>query len=476
VLTAVNDAAAGIGLRAGLSFADACAIHPALAWAESAPEQDGRLLENVAQWCERYTPLVGMDFPDGLFLDITGVAHLFGGEAALACDLAKRLATQGLQARIAVADTAGAAWAAARYAKMPLVPAGQTAAVLAPLPLAALRLSSETRDGLVQLGFKTIGDIMARPRAPLTARFGEALMQRLGQALGREDEPIMPRTPVPPLSVEQGSPEPLLRDEDILAVLARLEERLCALLESRGQGARRMLASFFGVDGTVHRLQVGASRPLRDAVRLHRLFTDKFSLAKWENEFGFDRIRLAVLEAESFAPSQNCLGGGEEGGELANLIDCLSARLGAARVLRLMPQDTHVPELESVAVPASGATEFTPPTPNPYPHWGRGSDQDSLAPPRPLRLFERPEPISAIAEIPDGPPVRFRWRRVAHDVVRVEGPERIAMPWWRDQHDRALTRDYFRVETTDGARLWLYREGLYEQTAQPRWFLHGFLP
>jgi protein ImuB len=264
VLTAVNDAAARLGLRAGLSFADACAIHPALAWTESAPEQDARLLENVAQWCERYTPLVGMDPPDGLFLDITGVAHLFGGEAALARDLAKRLASQGLQARIAIADTAGAAWAASRHAKMPLIPAGQTAAVLAPLPLAALRLSRETRDGLVQLGFKSIGDIMARPRAPLTARFGEALMQRLDQALGREDEPITPRTPVPPLSVEQGSSEPLLRDEDILAVLARLEERLCALLESRGEGARRMLASFFGVDGTVHRLQVGASRPLRD--------------------------------------------------------------------------------------------------------------------------------------------------------------------------------------------------------------------
>ena len=486
VLTAVNDVAARLGLRVGLSFADACAIHPALAWAESAPEQDARLLEAIADWCERYTPLVGLDPPDGLFFDITGAAHLFGGEVSLARDLVKRLAAQGLHARIAIADTVGAAWAVARHGKMPFVPPGQTAAALAPLPLAGLRLSSEIHDGLAQLGFKAIGDIMDRPRAPLAARFGEGLMRRLDQALGRDDEPITPRTPIPPLSVEQGFPEPLLRDEHVLAVLARLEERLCGLLESRGEGARRMLASFFGVDGTVHQLQIGISRPLRDAARLHRLFTDKFSLQQWENEFGFDRIRVAVLEAESFVPSQKDLAGGGEGGELVHLVDRLSARLGAARVLRLMPQDTHVPELESVAVPASSAAEFTSRlrrgrrgearTTKPGGWVECPSRQDSLAPPRPLRLFERPEPISAIAEIPDGPPVRIRWRRVSHDIARVEGPERIAMPWWRDKDNRALTRDYFRVETVGDARLWLYREGLYEETAQPRWFLHGFLP
>jgi protein ImuB len=491
LLIAINDTAARLGLRVGMSFADACAICPALDWAETAPEEDTSLLIAIAEWCERYTPLVGIHSPDGLIFDITGVAHLFGGEAALARDLLTRLKAQAFHACIGIADTVGAAWAAARHGKTPIIPPGETEEALAPLPLSALRLAPEIRDGLVQLGLKTVGDIMARPRAPLATRFGAELMQRLDQAMGREEEPITPRLPVPPFSVEQGFPEPLLRDEDLTAVLARLTERLCASMEKRGQGARQMLASFFGVDGTVNRLQIGTSRPLHDAARLYRLFTDKFAHVQWDNEFGYDRIRLAALETGMLLPAQKDLSCGEDGPELAHLIDRLTVRLGATRVLRFLPQDSHVPEQESVVIPAASAEEFA--SSSTSPSWGgrRGearraepggwgeqssqAHQDSLAPPRPLRLFERPEPIDVIAEVPDSPPVKFRWRRVAHDVARVEGPERIAMPWWCDGHHRAMTRDYFRVETRDGARLFLYREGLYDETAHPRWFLHGFL-
>jgi protein ImuB len=466
-LIAINDAAAKLGLRVGMSFADACAICPALDWAEMAPDEDARILDGVAGWCERYTPLVGTHPPDGLIFDITGVAHLFGGEAGLARDLLTRLKAQEFHARIGIADTVGGAWAASRYGKTPIIPSGGMAEALAPLPLAALRLAPEIRGGLIQLGLKTIGDIMARPRAPLTARFGAELMLRLDQAMGRDEEPITPRLPLPPFSVEQGFPEPLLRDEDLTVVLAQLTEQLCDLLEKRGQGARQMLASFFGVDGTVNRLQIGTSRPLREAARLHRLFTDKFALVQWDNAFGFDRIRLAALETELLAPAQKHLTSGEDGSDLAHLIDRLTTRLSAIRVLRFMPQDSHVPEQASIAIPAVSAQEFSP---DEFPQ------QDSLAPARPLRLFERPELIDAIAAVPDGPPVRFRWRRVSHDVTRVEGPERIAMPWWCDGKKRAMTRDYFRVETRDGARLFLYREGLYGETTHPRWFLHGFLP
>ena len=489
LLIAIDDAAARLGLRVGMSFADACAICPALDWAETAPDEDARILDSVAGWCERYTPLVGMHPPDGLIFDITGVAHLFGGEAGLARDLLTRLKAQRFHARIGIADTVGAAWAAARHGKIPIIPPGRTSEALAPLPLAALRLTPEIRDGLIQLGLKTVADIMVRPRAPLTARFGAEPMQRLDQAMGWEEEPITPRVPLAPFSVEQGFPEPLLRDEDLTAVLARLTERLCALMEKRGQGARQLLASFFGVYGTVNRIQVGTSRPLHDAARLHRLFTDKFALAQWDNEFGYDRIRLAALETELLVPAQKDLSSGEEGPEFAHLIDRLTARLGDTNVLRFMAQDSHVPEHASVAIPAASAQEFS---------LDEFSHQDSLTPPRPLRLFERPERIDAIAEVPDGPPVRFRWRRVSHHVIRVEGPERIAMPWWRDapsperlsrstpdqvggrlsptRGEVNLTRDYFRVETRDGARLWLYREGLYGETAQPSWYLHGFLP
>jgi len=475
----VNDAAARAGLRVGLSFADACAIYPTLDWVESAPQDDARVLAALADWCERYTPLVGLDAPDGLLFDITGVAHLFGGDAALARDVVRRLAGFGFHARIGIADTVGAAWAAARYGKTAIILTGQMREALAPLPLGALRLAPETRDGLIQLGLKTVRDIMDRPRGPLTARFGAGLMRRLDQALGREEEPISPRTPVAPLSAEQGFPEPLMRDEDLLAVLAPLIARLCEALEKRGEGARRMRAVFFGVDGKSFRLEIGTSRALRDAARLYRLFTDKFDLATWDNEFGFDRIRVCVLESESRAAAQTDLTAGEEGPECAHLIDRLSARLGESRVLRLMAQDTHVPEQASVPIPAASAKEFAP---RPLRFASRttspvnGGGNDSLASSRPVRLFERPEAIEAIAEIPDGPPVKFRWRRVAHEVARVEGPERIAMPWWRDGKNCALTRDYFRVETRIGVRLWLYRDGLYSETGSPRWFCHGFLP
>lgn len=467
-LVAVNDAAARADLRVGMSFADACAIYPALDWSDEAPHEDEKALLQLAEWCERYTPLVGLDAPDGLVCDITGVAHLFGGEAALARDMVRRLAGFGLSARIGIADSVGAAWAVAHHGKTVIVPPGMVREALAPLPLAALRIAAETRDGLAQLGLKTIGEIMTRPRQPLAARFGAGLMRRLDQALGEEEEPINPLTPVAPLSVEQGFPEPVTRDEDLLAVLMGLAARLCGLLEKRGAGARRMRASFFGVEGKVFRLEIGTSRPLRDAGRLTRLFTDKFTLATWDNEFGFDRMRVCVLESETRPPAQSHLTHTEDGPELSHLIDRLSAWLGESRVLRVMLQNSHVPEHACVGIPAASAKEFSP-----SPHTSEERrDQDSLAPSRPVRLFERPEIIDVIADTPDAPPVQFRWRRATHAVARVEGPERIAMPWWRKE---ILTRDYFRVETTEGVRLWLYREGLYSETGKPKWFCHGFL-
>jgi protein ImuB len=263
-----------------------------------------------------------------------------------------------------------------------------------------------------------------------------------------------------------------LRDEDVLHIIDRLTLHLCASLEKRGQGARRIMASVFGVDGRVFRLEIGTSRPLRDCTKLHRLFTDKFANATWDSEFGFDRIRVSVLEAESLGPAQKDLTAGEDNGHtLSHLIDRLTARLGECRVLALVEQDTHVPEHACVAIPAAEAEDFAS-----KPHKGEGIKLDTLAAARPVKLFERPELIEAVAEVPDGPPVRFTWRRTTHQVVRVEGPERIALPWWRDGKNRPLTRDYFRVETEAGARLWLYRDGLYGETVGPRWFLHGFLP
>jgi protein ImuB len=288
--------------------------------------------------------------------------------------------------------------------------------------------------------------------------------------LGEIDEPITPRMPVAPYSVERGFPEPLSRDEDLLATLAQLTENLCVLLQKRDEGARHIVAQFFAADGTMRRIAIGTSRPLRDVRQLHRLLADKFALTSWQDEFGYDRIRLLALVAEPFAPSQNDLTASDAGVDLAHLIDRLGARLGQTCVQRLIAQDSHVPEFASVAIPAASAAEFSSSSQR------EEIPQDTLALPRPLRLYARPELIKVIAEVPDKPPVRFRWRRVWHEVGRAEGPERIVMPWWRDGMASG-TRDYFRVEAKDGARFWLYREGVYgRETAEPRWYVHGLLP
>jgi protein ImuB len=557
-IAAMNDAAARLGLRTGMPLADARAMHPALAVAASDEAADRKLLEAVADWCDRYTPLVGLDVPDGFVLDITGCAHLFGGEAALGHDLLDRLARERLHARAAVADTVGCAWGVAHYGDAALVPPHGMLPALEPLPVAALRLAPEIVEALAELGLKLIGDLVDLPRAPLAARFGDILLRRIDQALGRLDEPITPRLPLPSYVTEQRFADPIGLERDVLGTIARLAERLCAAMERRQDGARLLQAALFRTDNKVYRIEVGTGAPLRDASRITRLFADRLATVGEDCDpgFGFDMVRLAALVTERSEPVQAALAGRgapDAEAELWHLIDRLGARFGPRRVTRLVPQDTHIPDYAVVAVPAaralSGGTTQLPPLPNrsrvyptsalaegsksatadfdcgervgvrgPFheseslktasklrlaerpPHSARQgaptsprtrgevhasasngalefdgeATQDSLAPTRPIRLFARPEPVEAVAEVPDGPPARFRWRRVLHEVAVAEGPERIAMEWWRDEAGQALTRDYFRLECRDGLRVWLYREGLYgRETAQPRWFLHG---
>jgi protein ImuB len=514
-IVALNDEAVRLGLRPGMPLADARAMYPSLPVADADPEADRRLLEAVADWCDRYTPLIGLDPPDGLMLDVTGCAHLFGGEAALARDLVARLTHQGFAIRAAIADTVGCASGVARYgdflsAVIPdarprrtprndeafrIVLRGETEAAILPLPIAALRIDPAIAAELATMGLKRVADLAARSRAPLAARFGEELIRRLDQALGREDEPITPRLPVPAAMAEQRFPEPVAREGDVLGTIEHLARQLAGVLERRGEGARLVQVALFRADGAVHRLEIGTGAPLRDAARVRRLFEDRLAVLgdACDPGFGYDVIRLSALVTERCDPVQTGLAGSDESEraeELAHLIDRLGARFGLRRVCRLMPQDTHIPEFAVAAVPAHAGSAkagaaFTLPTTRSA-RGGRGdgeiplseipanAEQDSLSPMRPLRLFERPEPVDAVAEVPDGPPVRFRWRHVLHEVAHAEGPERIAMEWWRDEAGRALTRDYFRVESKVGARVWLYREGLYgREVERPRWYLHG---
>jgi protein ImuB len=472
-ICALNDAAMALNLKMWMPLADACAMYPSL-WVENAdPQNDSALLETIADWCDRYTPLVGLDPPDGLIFDISGCAHLFGGEQALRDDLLERLSRQGLRAEVGIADTVGCAWAAARYGEVTLVPKGATRDSLRALPLAALRLGHVAIAALAQAGLKRIADVIDRPRAPLAARFGDEFLRRLDQALGRDNEPIRPRLPLPSYVAERRFPDPIVREEDVLGTIGQLACELGRLLERHGEGARLLQVALFRVDGKVHRLEAGTGRPLRDPDHIKRLFAERLVTVGEECDpgFGYDTLRLSALVCERLDPVQAGLAGQDDQIELAHLVDRLSARFGAQRLTRLVARDSHIPEYAAAAIPAqmtsrgtSGAAPFE-----------QGSHfQDSLASLRPLRLFNRPESIEAIAEVPDGPPARFRWRHMTYEVAAAEGPERIAMEWWRDAEGRPLTRDYFRVESRQGMRVWLYREGLYDRDkGVPRWFLHG---
>jgi protein ImuB len=363
-IVAMNDAAQRLGLRPGMPLADARAMFPALAVAASEAAADGRLLDAVADWCDRYTPLVGLDAPDGLMLDITGCAHLFGGETTMGRNLVARLAAEGLHARAAVADTAGCAWGVARYGDASLVPAQQMRAVLAPLPAAALRLAAETVEALAEVGLKRVGDLVDLPRAPLAARFGEILVRRLDQALGLEDEPITPRLPLPSYVAEQRFPDPIGLERDVLATIARLAGRLGAAMERRQDGARLLQVVLFRTDNKVYRIEVGTGAPLREPSRIARLFADRLAAIgeACDPGFGYDMVRLAALVTERSEPVQAALvhtghAAPDGDAELWHLIDRLGARFGPRRVTRLVPQDTHIPEFAVAAMPASRRTE-----------------------------------------------------------------------------------------------------------------------
>lgn len=490
-LYGLNAAAMALGLAAGEPLADARARIPALLVEEVDEIADASLLAALADWCDRYTPLVALNGDDGLFLDITGCAHLFAdgskdeggaddGEKGLLADCLTRLEAQGFAVSAAIADTPGAAWAVARFGQgrdkdgAAIVPEGQAHAWLMPLPLAALRIDGEVAAGLARVGLKRIGDVIGRPRAPLAARFGAGFIRRLDQALGVEKEPISPRLSTPALMAERRFFEPISREEDIRGVIAALAGRLAEALERRGEGGRAFELALFRVDGVVSRMVVGTSRPLRAPRRVLALFTEKLASLGDEIDagFGFDLVRLAVLEAQREAPAQADMAGGADLEiDLADLIDRLGARLGLARVARFLPCDRHLPEARQALVPAATVRDHAL-------VWsGDTSSADDAPLTRPLRLIEPAEPVEAVAMVPEGPPLRFRWRKALYEVTASEGPERIAPPWWSAEYGPAqtgLTRDYFRVEDGAGRRFWLYREGLYErETEAPRWFLQG---
>jgi protein ImuB len=475
-ISALDDAAAGLGLEVGLPLANARAVCPDIKVFDADEAADTEALNQIADWCDRFTPLVALDLPHGLFLDITGCAHLFGGEAAMLAMVCGALQRQGFVVASAIAGTPVCARTLTRCVPGRIVAAGEEADAIKSLPVFALGADDAITRGLRRAGLKTIGDVASRARPEITARFGAAFTSLLEQALGQAEAPINPRKPLPEYIVEKRFAEPVITDAVISVTLASLARTLVAAMERQGKGARRLEASFFRTDGAVRAVAVDTGQPVTKGDVIDRLFRERLDAIAdpLDPGFGFDLIRLSASRTEIVVQQQHDLDANvHDNDELAALIDRIAARIGGSRVMVHLPQGTHIPERAVLALPAQHHLVLSA-----HADWPARVEEEP--PLRPLRLFERPEQIQVIAQVPDGPPARFVWRRASHAVIRAEGPERIAMEWWRAP-GAMLTRDYFRVEDEVGLRFWLYRDGLYDReivqeegrVVQPNWFMHG---
>jgi protein ImuB len=534
-VAALNEAAETAGLALGEPLADARAKAEFLQVRDRDEAADAAALRRLALWATRYTPTASPlckdiwsaeNGADGFFLDIEGAAHLFGGEERLIADLAARLEKNfGLSARLAVAATPGAAWALSRFHPAPcpilpretgegdhvqhggggvaqqipppphfvrppspapqryagededcrstyvILPSGQEAEALAPLPIEALRLSRETCRMLRQLGFKSVGALIDKPRAPFAARFPSELLRRLDQALGRLDEPLIPIVPPPVYHTLRYLLAPIITQEAIIAQASRLMHTLVHVLARDDVGARALRLSLYHVDGAVETIDIALTLPTRNVSHVVRMIELKLeALAAVEDAgFGFEAVGLGVTHAATIPARQNELiaeiaADAERTERCAVLVDTLRHRLGPQNVRRLEPVASYIPERAEALLPAGGDD------PMPWPE----AEQKT----RPLLLLPRAEPAEEVmALIPDGPPRRFRWRGVTYEVAGAQGPERIGAEWWRTSDGHRApepTRDYYLVEEAGGHRFWLYREGLYErETAAARWFVHG---
>jgi protein ImuB len=457
--------AARLRLYPGQKATDAFAIAPELQTAEADPEADAAALEALVDWCVRYSPAVAPDRPDGLFLDITGVAHLFGGEAQMLADFQGRLMENGLPFRCAIADTPAAAWALAHYGEDgAIAEPGEQQQALSPLPPAALRLDEDAAAQIERLGLKRLAQVFALPRGPFAKRFGKQALMRLDQALGRCGEALTYRRPPTPYVTRLSFAEPISAPEDMARVAHDAAAKLCARLERENKGARRFELFFHRLDGASPSVTAGLALPGRDAGRIAKLLAPKIEAV--DPGFGVEVVTITAAEVETLSGRQGRIEGAaqpavEDG--LSPLIDRLVNRLGEDRVWRAAPVESHVPELsvarERPLGPAGEARAWDPEAP------------------RPIRLFRRPEPLDDVMALtPDDPPRQFRWRGQMHRVSRAEGPERVAEEWWKrdiDEVSVAHVRDYYRVEDVEGGRFWVFRSGLYEAGKPARWWLHG---
>jgi protein ImuB len=457
IVASIDEAAERMGLVCGMTITHAQSLVPDLQVVNATPDDDADGLVRIALWCTMYSPLVTPDPPDGAFIDVAGSAHLFQGEASLLEDLCKRLKAAGIAAKAAVADTPGCAWALARYSDTTIVSPGRASEAIASLPVAALRLSKETVSSLHEVGIERVAHLASKPRASLHLRFGGEVLLRLDQAFGSMQEALTSLVAPEVPRAELRFAEPVSDPEYLKRIIEKLCTMLCGDLESRGVGARRLDLVFLRVDNLAQAVRVGLSRPYREPVHLGKLLAERLVLV--DPGFGIETASLTASWIEALTERQTIgrhVADGASEVDVSQLVDMLGVRLGQSQIFRLTPFESALPE--------RAMRRVSPLHPPQGLEWPKNL-------PRPARLFANPEKIEAVAELPDHPPRLFIWRNIRHRVAKADGPERIHGEWWISESETNLVRDYYRVETADGSRYWLFRDAPAEQGGG--WWLHG---
>jgi protein ImuB len=457
IVKAASDIAEAKGVYANMVVADCRAILPGLQVFDAKEGQEEKLLKALAEWCIRFTPITGVNAPDGLMLDISGCAHLWGGEAIYLKDIVTRLRAFGYDLRAAIADTIGTAWAVSRYGKIsPIVPSGQELKFLLPLPPAALRLETSVLERLEKLGLCSIQRFINMPRSALRRRFGQSILMRLDQALGQEFETVEPIQSIQPYQERLPSLEPIRTAIGIEIALKKLLEKLCDRLTKEAKGLRSCLFKCYRIDGNIQQIDIGTTRPSRNINHLFKLFEIKIPCI--EPGLGFELFVIEALVVEELSSAQEAIwhkGKEDDDMLVAELLDKIGGKVGMHAIRRYLPSEHYWPE-RSIKLTTSLREK-------PETQW-----RTDL--PRPMHLLPVPEPIEVTVAIPDYPPMLFIYKGKLHTVSKADGPERIEQEWWIEE---GLYRDYYCVEDAEGGRYWLFRLGDYK-SSEPKWFIHGF--
>jgi protein ImuB len=458
IITATNTFAQQQGIEPGMVVADAKAILPSLKVIDDDPTLPEKLLKSIAKFCIRYTDAVTIDLPDGLILDVTGCAHLWGGEKNYISEINTRLTNRGYDVRATIADSIGTAWAIAHYGgSSPIIESGKQMEALLQLPPAALRLEPEVTDRLYKLGLRKISQFIDMPRAALRRRFGIFTLLRIDQALGNEEETIHPIIPIEPFRFRLPCLEPIITSIGIKIALERLLEMSCARLKAEGKGIRKAVFTGFRVDGKEEKIDVGTNRATANPKHLFKLFEEK--IQSIEPALGIELFMLDATKTEKIFTRQEQLWnstGGMDDPAIAELMDRLTNRFGSAPIMRYQPDEHHMPERSYKKADNLFSV---------------GSWQLTVGRLRPLHLLQIPEAIEVTAPIPDYPPMNFRYKNQLHKIKKADGPERIEPEWWISE---GRHRDYYAVEDEAGGRYWIFRAGHYAQDRSPNWFIHGF--